>query len=155
MEKTPINRFIDYFSKPLTTEQILYLNNINNISYDRVEIYHDFIISLLYTINETYLGDDVIKCDDDRLSHFNWCWNKVIDNFNEENIKIQKKGEHFNYFYNYMITLFYLDKERTDDLIKNYLIFWDDIMISIDSKTKSEYDLFVDVYKIMNKYFFK
>lgn len=155
MEKTPINRFIDYFSKPLTTEQILYLNNINNISYDRVEIYHDFIISLLYTINETYLGDDVIKCDVDRLSHFNWCWNKVIDNFNEENIKIQKKGEHFNYFYNYMITLFYLDKERTDDLIKNYLIFWDDIMISIDSKTKSEYDLFVDVYKIMNKYFFK
>ena len=76
MNREPIGRFIEYFSKPLSTEQLTYLNNINNVIPERVELYCDFIISLGYLIHDTYLGDDVIIDDNDRKSHFTWCWNK-------------------------------------------------------------------------------
>lgn len=155
MSKTPINRFIDYFSKPLTSEQISYLNNINNISFERVEVFHDFIITLLHVVNDTYLGDDVITNSDERLSHFNWCWNKVISNFQKESIRIETKGEHFQYFFTYFNDIFYYETNKESNMIEKYIIFWNDIMKPMDSKTKSEYDLFVDIYKVMGKYFFK
>jgi len=155
MNREPIGRFIEYFSKPLSTEQLTYLNNINNVIPERVELYCDFIISLGYLIHDTYLGDDVIIDDDDRKSHFNWCWNKNIEYFGKENIKFIVNGEHYYYFLSYFTEIFYSNQDKSRLLFNKIIDFWANILSLTKIKTKSEYDIFIEIYKILNKYFTK
>ena len=57
-----------------------------NISREKIELFHDFIISLYQIIDETYLGSDVIFTDIDQKNHYTWCWDKLISNFEKEKI---------------------------------------------------------------------
>ena len=54
------NKIIDYISSPLSHDRINYLNMLNEVTIEKVELFRDFIISLFYLVNDTYLGDDVI-----------------------------------------------------------------------------------------------
>lgn len=155
MGKTPINRFIDYFSKPLNSEQINYLNKLNGVSIEKTSLYRDFIISLIYLIHDTYLGEDVIITDKDRKSHFNWCWYKNIENFKKENNNILALGEHYYYLYNYVTDIYYNNSVKTNTLLNRIVDFWTLLMVIDRLKTKSEYDLFSEVYLMFDKYFFK
>lgn len=155
MSKESIGRFVEYFSKPMNNEQVIYLNNINKVITERVELYGDFIVSLSYLIYDTYLGDDVIITIEDRKSHFNWCWNKNLDNFNKENIYFTKNGEHYYYCFNYFNDIFYNNGDKSKPLFNKIVDFWANTFSLSKNKTKSEYDFFVEVYKTMNKYFMK
>jgi hypothetical protein len=155
MGKESIGRFVEYFSKPMNNEQILYLNNINKVITERVELYCDFITSLCYLVHDTYLGDDVIVTYDDQKAHFNWCWNKNIDNFKKEDILISNMGEHYYYYFNYFNEIFYKNGDKNKLLFNKIVEFWYNTFSLVKNKTKSEYDLFVEIYKIMNKYFMK
>ena len=101
------NKFIDYFSKPLTFDQLNYLNNLNSVTIEKVELFRDFTITLTYYIYDTYLGDDVMYKESDITGHFNWCWNKTISNFVKENIFFEERGEHYYYHMNYFMDTFY------------------------------------------------
>ncbi len=132
---------------------MVYLNTINSISPEKVELFRDFSISLTYLIEDTYLGDDVIQTQDDQINHFNWCWDQNIKNFSRENIIFQTKGEHYYYYLAYFIDIYYGNSNKTKGLFQKIVGFWDDIL-SIDVlKTKSEHDLLCEIYKIMDKYF--
>ena len=155
MSKESIGRFIEYFSKPLNNEQLLYLNSINKVIYERVEVYNDFFVSLCYIIYDTYLGDDVITTEEDQKAHFNWCWNKNLDNFNKENIIFAVMGEHYYYCYNYFNDIFYGNSDKSKLLFNKIIEFWVNNFSMGKNKTKSEYDMFIEIYKIMNKYFMK
>jgi hypothetical protein len=154
MEKTPINRFIDYFSKPLNMEQITYLNQLNEITVDKITLFRDFIISLIYLIDDTYLGDDYIKTINDKKSHFNWCWDKNIENYKKENFEIKKMGEHYFYFFNYVNETYYNNSNKNKLLFNRIIDFWSTLMVTDKLKTKSEYDLFLEICQLLTKYFF-
>jgi len=148
-----IHKFLEYFSKPLSFEQVQYLNTINNIMPEKVELFKEFSISLTYIINDTYLGDDVVEFQEDQINHFNWCWDKNIKNFKDENIFLQQKGEHYYYYLAYFMDIYYGNSNKSKGLFTKIVLFWDDVL-SVDLlKTKSEYDLFCEIYKIMDKYF--
>ena len=53
--------FIEYISKPLTSDEMNLLYKANDINYDRCNLYYDFITSLNRKVVNTFLGDDVIK----------------------------------------------------------------------------------------------
>lgn len=132
---------------------MIYLNTINNIAPEKVELFREFSISLTYLVEDTYLGDDVIQTQDDQINHFNWCWERNIKNFNKENILFQTKGEHYYYYLAYFIDIYYGNSNKTKGLFGKIVGFWDDVL-SIDGlKTKSEHDLLCEIYKIMDKYF--
>ena len=151
--KRQIHKFLEYFSKPLSFEQTQYLNTINNILPEKVELFKEFSVSLTYIINDTYLGDDVVEYQEDQINHFNWCWNKVLKDFKEENIHLQQKGEHYYYYLAYFMDIYYGNSNKSKALFNKIVLFWDDVL-SVDlPKTKSEYDLFCEIYKIMDKYF--
>lgn len=153
MSRGQIHRFLEYFSKQLSFEQMIYLNTINNIAPEKVELFREFSISLTYLVEDTYLGDDVIQTQDDQINHFNWCWERNIKNFNKENILFQTKGEHYYYYLAYFIDIYYGNSNKTKGLFGKIVGFWDDVL-SIDGlKTKSEHDLLCEIYKIMDKYF--
>lgn len=151
--KAPIGKFIDYFSKQLSLEQIEYLNQINQVTPEKVELYRDFIISLGYIIHNTYLGDDTIVDDDNILVHFTWCWQVNINNFNMEHINFKEKGEHYYYYLNYFTEMYYKNTDKNDDLFERIVSFWENVFSVTKLKTKSEYDIFIEVYKTQDKYF--
>jgi hypothetical protein len=153
MSRGQIHRFLEYFSKQLSFDQMVYLNTINNITPEKVELFRDFSISLTYIIEDTYLGDDVIETQSDQINHFNWCWDQNIKNFNKENIFFQAKGEHYYYYMAYFMDIYYGNSVKTKGLFKKMVGFWDDVLSINNLKTKSEHDLLCEIYKIMDKYF--
>ena len=155
MSKEPISKFIEYFSKPMSSDQLIYLNTINNVTPEKVDLYNDFVVSLCYFVYDTYLGDDVYTNFDDVKSHFNWCWEQNIKNFKKENINFISNGEHYYYFLNYFIEIYYSNQDKTKLLFNKIVDFWVNIFTQTKNKTKSEYDIFIEVYKTLNKYFIK
>lgn len=146
-----MNEFTEYQSKPLSKDRIQYLNGLNGVEFEYVELYKDFIISLTYIIGDTYLGDNVHLDESDRTGHFDWCWKKNVKNFQLENLKFLDAGDHYYYFLKYFTDYFYLISDKQPSLINRTIHLWENIM-SIDRvKTSSEYDLFINLYKIQKK----
>ena len=49
--------FINWISKPVPEEELKIWFSVNNIVYERSELYKDFCVSLMTLINDTYFGD--------------------------------------------------------------------------------------------------
>jgi hypothetical protein len=74
---------------------------------------------------------------------------KVIDNFGKENINFNKKGDHFDYFYSFFSEIFYL---QVEDKVKNSInSFFTDLFNTKKTFTKSDLDMVLTIYKILDK----
>jgi hypothetical protein len=99
-----MENFFSYISKPVDKEDVKIWIESNDICYQKFELYHDFVSSLINLIYDTYLGDDgtqnsKIHLDsEDNKKHFQWCWNKIIENFKKEEINFKIDGEHRDFF---------------------------------------------------------
>lgn len=120
-----------------------------NISHEKIKLFHDFLLSLYETIDATYMGNDVMKAEEDYKNHFNWCWNKTLEDFKKEKIIFNDRGLHYIYFWNFFYEAYYhLQEINVDIKIKEYLRVLFDIEIV---KTKPEIDILTDWYKILNE----
>ena len=52
----------------------------------RVELFKDFTINLLYYIDKYYIDYESLNTDEDIYNHFTFCYNKVCDEFLQEDI---------------------------------------------------------------------
>ena len=87
--------------------------------------------------------------ENDKLSHFDWCWKKMINDFRRENILIKYDGEHKEYFKSFYIDTFY---NQNDDKIKNSIPkFLSDIFDMSMVYSKSDLDLLTELYKLIEK----
>jgi hypothetical protein len=151
-----MENFFNYISKPLLREDVDVWFRSNNIIPEKLELYSDFTHSLNNLIFNTYLGESeinetkIILTEDDDRNHFEWCWNKLIDNFSKENIKFNKKGEHFDYFESFFDETFYNQK---DTKVKSSIgFFFTDLFNNEKSFTKSDLDMITTIYKLLDKY---
>jgi hypothetical protein len=124
------------------------------MTYEKIELYGDFFKSLNYIIMDTYLGDNtsetkIFLSNEDNLSHFEWCWNKIIENFKRENIIIKSDGEHKDYFQSFFIDTFYNQKES--NLKKSIPKFLNEIFEVGMTYSKSDLDLLTELYKLIEK----
>ena len=119
----------------------------NFINPLKTELFRDFTISLLDMVNDTYPGDDV-STEGYYMSHFKYCFNKVIENFNKEELFFNGNGkEIIEYFYVAMEEAYYkeTDKKKTIVYLKN---IYDKVFNLEDmNKTQSDLDIFIDIYK--------
>jgi hypothetical protein len=133
---------------PLTYEQMQLLYNANNIKYDKVKLYYDFITTLNRLIDKTYLGDEYISTEEEMLGHFNWCFDKIIENFDKENIKFKNDNDLRSYFKYYYEHLYYNDSEKSlekiDDLPKYSFEYY-------RLKSMSDVDILVELYKLFER----
>ena len=88
-----MENFFNYVTKTVNPEEVDIWFRVNNIYPEKLELFSDFTHSLNMIIIETYLGEEensyetkINLTDDDNKKHFDWCWNKVIENFKKENI---------------------------------------------------------------------
>jgi len=147
--------FINWISKPVPDEELKIWFSVNNIIYERSELYRDFCVSLVILINETYFGDkdgkfesEIQMTDEDNLNHFDWCWNKTIENFKKENIKFLQEGNHKIYFKSFLGDVFYNQKDQT--VKKSVSKFLDDLFSRDKGFSKSDLDLLTEIYKLMD-----
>ena len=151
-----MENFFNYITKPLKPEDIDIWFKMNNIISEKMELYSDFCHTLYILIYDTYLGQDDVSTetkikltDDDNLKHFEWCWMKVINNFGKENINFNKRGDHFDYFYSFFSEIFYL---QVEDKVKNSInSFFTDLFNTKKTFTKSDLDMVLTIYKILDK----
>jgi hypothetical protein len=151
-----VENFFNYITKPLNPEDVDVWFRVNNIVYEKLELFSDFSHSLNIIIVNTYLGENttsnetkIIMSDDDNLKHFNWCWNKVIGDFKKENINFNFKGEHYNYFESFFKDIFY---NQSDDKIKKSIgNFFSDLFDIKKPFTKSDLDMISTIYKTLDR----
>jgi|TARA_R110002020_G_scaffold335337_1_gene550507 Zn-dependent M32 family carboxypeptidase len=142
------SQFFRYISQPLSKDDIEVWIKVNGIVSEKSDLFFDFVTSLYKLVNKTYLGDDVIKEEEDKVNHFNWCWNKVLDNFQKENIVFEREGPHYSYFWNFFDESFY--SKDVSVVIERLNEFFPVLFKFNRRKTKSELDLFTDLYKLLD-----
>lgn len=151
-----MDNFFNYISKPMPKEDVDTWFKVNNMVFEKINLYSDFSHTLNILVNETYLGDNIdynetrISLNDyDNEKHFIWCWNKVIDNFSKENIFFNKEGEHLEYFKTFFTDVFYKQKEKK--IRDSISLFMDDLFDLDKPFTKSDIDMITTVYKLLEK----
>lgn len=117
---------------------------------DRVEIYKDFTINLLNFIIDYYLDNKTLSADADIQNHYNWCFNKVCDEFKEEDLDFTKNKQLREYFYDFFYHQFYR-RENQEMSLSYYEKFWLNIF-SIDKQSnKNVMNTMVELYNIFDK----
>lgn len=151
-----MENFFNYVTKQLNPEDVDIWFRVNNIIPEKLELFSDFSFSLNLLVIDTYLGEPpisnetkIVLSSEDKDKHFEWCWDKIVDNFKKENIFFQNRGEHFDYFKMFFDEVFYNQK---DDLIR-YSIdgFFSDLFNTEQPYTKSDLDMILSIYKLLDK----
>ena len=141
--------FIEYISRPMEKDDILLMYRINNIIPERSDLYLDFTHSLFDLVTTTYLGDEIMS-DISIKEHFEWCWKKTVDSFKKEKITINSDSLH-SYFSVLFLESFYNEIDKSEKNVNKLLEFWQDIFTYSTTKTRSELEAFIDLYKIFDK----
>jgi hypothetical protein len=150
-----MENFFNYIAKPMLPEDVDIWFKVNNIIPEKMDLYYDFSFSLYYLILDTYLGDEknnetkITLSDEDKIKHFEWCWDKTIDNFKKEEITFNRKGDHYDYFLSFFTEIFYNQKESK---IKDSIgVFFNDLFDRKKPFTKSDLDMISSIYKSLDK----
>jgi hypothetical protein len=152
-----MGRFFDWLAKPMKDEDINAWYLANNITPELTELFRDFCISFLNLLNDTYLGDnfDIPKetkvgmTDEQKKNHFRWCWNRTVHNFEKENINFNFQEDDSVFFENFFFEIFY---SQTDEKMKDGMSkFFNDIFDNKHKKTKSDIEIFTDIYKVLER----
>ncbi len=120
------------------------------IIYDRVEYYKDFIINLIHYIF-TYYIDDGSFDDNDIEKFYSWCFDKVCDEFKEENVNFSKNKKVRDYFKEYFyINYFYAKHEDKQDK-DFYLNFWNNVFNPDNVEHNKVFLAFVEIYSFFDE----
>ncbi len=152
-----MENFYSWMMKPVNHDDVEVWFNVNNMIYEKRQLFSDFTFSLYYLISSTYLGDDLdntsetklVLSQEDKLKHFDWCWKKTLDNFSKESIRFDVKGEHREYYEKFFMDLFYNAENKT--ISENIVKFFQELFDEKKMFTKSDLDMLTEIYKLLNK----
>jgi hypothetical protein len=149
------NNFFNYITKQLNKEEVDIWFRTNNIIPEKMELYYDFCNSLYLKITETYLGDSdngetrIEMTEQDKENHFNWCWKKILQDFQKEEIIFEEDGDHYIYFKIFFEEIFY---KQDDKKIRNSIdVFFRDVFDFEKTFTRSDLDMILEIYKSLDK----
>lgn len=151
-----MDNFLNYITKNLDPEEVDIWFRVNNIIPEKMELYYDLSYSLFLLIKTTYLGDEsevgetTVKMNDvDNKKHFNWCWKKIIDNFERESISFDTEGDHYDYFFTLFNEIYY---RQSKEAIRNSIdVFFNDLFNREKAFTQVDLDLIFNIYKTLDK----
>jgi len=149
-----MENFFNYVTKHIPKEEVLIWFNVNNMNFEKIELFGDFFKSLNETILDTYFGEEsqetkIILSEEDKSKHFDWCWKKVVDSFKKENLVFKSEGQHKDYFKSFFSETFYHQKDKNiKNSIPTFLIEVFDIEKPF---SKSDLDLLTELYKLLER----
>lgn len=149
-----MENFHNWLSVPLPTEDVDTWFRAHNMIPERIDLYGEIFKSLSLVVIDTYLGDEVTETkvvldQQDVINHFEWCWNKLIKDYEKENIIIDSDGDHKDYLSSFFLDSFYSQKEKNiRDAIPEFI----DELFNLDKPfAKSDLDILTEIYKLLNK----
>ena len=144
-----IEGYLEFVSSESYKNQIDVWIKAYNISYEKTELFYDFLISFFDLIENTYLGSDVLTNETDKKNHFTWCWDKTIESFSKEKIYFKDRGNCYEYFWNFYLEAYYFSKlEDKTVRIKEYFY---KLFSFTHKKTRSELDMLTEIYKMLEQ----
>ena len=122
------------------------------MNYELSKLYRDFTLSLFSLIFDTYMGDDLTN-NADKLKHFEWCWNKNINNFKEEDIYFNETDEAYDWLLEFVFETYYFlpNKENNPNIPITIKKIVTELFSFPDIKTHQGMENFVRIYKILDK----
>jgi hypothetical protein len=98
------------------------------------------------------MGDEYTD-KEQRITHFNWCWDKNINNFKEENIIFKSIEELKDYFKEFLIEVYYNieDKDSKPYISENLISLWEYLFDYKKPKSQADVDSFIEIYNIFEK----
>jgi hypothetical protein len=141
--------YIEFVSSESYKHQIDIWHRTYNISREKTELFYDFVITVFNLIEETYLGNDVFDLEEDQRSHFTWCWDKTIENFNKEKIFFKERGSHYEYFWNFFLEAYYYT--QLDNGIIRIPEYFYKLFDFKHRKSRSELDMLNEIYKMLEQ----
>jgi len=150
-----VENFFALLTTPVPDDEVEIWFNVNNMTIEKRQLYADFCLSLVYLINETYLGEEINKTNPLTLSqkekndHFEWCWKKTINSFTKEGLKLKYDGEHKEYFKEFFDEVFYNQKD--DNIITNFPKFLESLFNEETTYTQSDLNMLTEMYKLFEK----
>jgi len=155
-----MENFFNYITQPVKPEDVEKWFKGNNILNEKLELFSEFSHSLNLLIVDTYLGQQdspnetkILMSDDDNSKHFEWCWDKTVNNFLKEDLNFENRGEHFDYFKSFFDEIFYTQKD--EKIRKSITNFFTDLFDINKPFTKSDLDMVLTIYKILDKHLSK
>jgi len=142
-------KYSTYNNGPMSLDDVMSAYKKHGIIPNRVELYHDFTSSLCDLIFTTYMGDDVTPIGE-RETHFDWCWDKNINNFFRLGFDLNDGGEKYKYFKSFFLDIFYLVDYKTKKLEDDVLIVWEYIFNYYIIKPEKDLYNFIDIYKMFD-----
>ena len=143
------SRFLAYIHQPMSWEAIQMIYTRNNIIFQKCELFNDFVKSLLLTVFETYMGDDVTN-PNEQINHFNWCWVKTLESFMGEGFLFNNLNL-YNYFLEFSFEVFYTNKDKDKkEFNQGVLKIWEDLFNYNKTKTNSDVDALIEIYLLMD-----
>jgi hypothetical protein len=141
--------YLEFITSENYKQQIDIWYKAYNISREKTELFYDFVVSLYELIDDTYLGSDVIKTEEDQRNHFNWCWDKTIESYSKEKINFKERDSAYLYFWNFFLeAYYYMQYEDTTIRINEYF----NILFSFKHrKSRSELDMLTEIYKLLEQ----
>jgi hypothetical protein len=152
-----MENFYSWMMKPVNHDDVEVWFNVNNMIYEKRQLFSDFTFGLHHLIKSTYLGDDtdnksetkLVLSQEEKISHFDWCWKKTLENFSKENVRFNLKGEHREYYEKFFMDLFYNAENKT--ISENIDAFFYELFDEEKMFTKSDLDMLTEIYKLLNK----
>ena len=149
-----MENFFNWMSKPVPKEEVIVWFNVHNMTYEKIDLYGDIFKSLNFIITDTYLGEDmsetkILMSEEDNTLHFNWCWNKLLEDFKKENIIIKHGGPHKDYLESFFSDSYYNQKEENIKSVIPEFIF--EVFDIEKPFSKSDLDILTELYKLLEK----
>lgn len=152
-----MNQFFNWLSKPMKEEDIRTWYMAHNIIPELNELFKDFCFSFYLLLVDTYLGDNhqvitetkIGMTNEDKNKHFDWCWNKTLDNFKKENIYFKFKQADYEYFKSFFFEVFY--NQEDIEFREALRTFLQELFDLNRPASKSDLEMYTDVYKTLER----
>lgn len=150
-----MENFFNWMSKPVPNHEVEVWFQVHNIIPEKVDLFGDIFLYLSKVILDTYLGDQtsetkIILTVEDISNHFDWCWKKMLKDFELENLKIKRQGEHKDYLKKFFDDSFYhQEKTEMGEAIPKFIA---DLFDMDKPFAKSDLDILTEIYKLLDKH---
>ena len=149
-----MENFFKWMSKPIPNDEVIVWFSVNNMIPEKIELYGDIFKGIHQLISDTYLGDSgnetkINLSQEDKFKHFEWCWNKLLEDFKKENILIKKEGVHKDYFWEFLKDTYY--NQNDENVRKSIPVFIKEVFDLSKPFTKSDLDILTELYKALEK----
>jgi|LauGreDrversion4_2_1035121.scaffolds.fasta_scaffold06480_9 hypothetical protein len=147
-----MENFYNWMSKPVPFSEVEIWFSVHNMIPERIELFGVVFTSLAYSIIDTYFGEDnyetkVVMSESDKKNHFDWCWDKLIKDFENENILIDSDGEHKEYLWNFFLDSFYTQPQVN---IREAIPEFIEELFNLEKPfAKSDLDILTELYKTL------